>query len=332
MREIGSEFWEVPVTDKENGIFPNNTQWFISGRTALKSIISELKEYHTVAIPSWYCESMVKPFIDAGFDVRLYPVYFHNTLIQEYDLSCDVLFVMDYFGYTGTSRISQYDGIIIRDVTHSIMSSEYSDADYYFGSLRKWCGFYTGGYAWSRDGRVLACSAGDDLGYVSLRKEAMILKNKYIMGESKDKCFLSIFHRAESLLDKIDIVSASSEDILLAQKMNVDWIRSKRRTNAGILREAFPNILLFKEMKETDCPMFVPVFIPDNKRDLLMNFLIQHEIYCPIHWPKFEGFELSEHEKLIYDNELSLVCDQRYSVEDMNRIVEVINLFWKAER
>jgi len=331
MREIGSEFWDVPVTGIDNNIFPDNTQWFLSGRTALKSIIRELKDCHTVAMPSWCCDSMVKPFTDAGFEVRLYPVYFKNALIQEYDYTCDVLFVLDYFGYTESSRLSEYDGIIIRDVTHSILSSKYTDADFYFGSLRKWCGIYSGGYAWSNDGRNLACIKADDYGYVSLRKKAMNLKNQFILGKIAAKDYLSIFSSAESLLDRIDIEPATKEDISLAKRIDVESIRSKRKINANILREAFHEMIIFKDMKDSDCPMFVPILVPDNKRDLLRSFLTQHEIYCPIHWPKLEKFDLNEREEFIYDNELSLVCDQRYSAEDMNRIVEVVNMFWKAE-
>ena len=150
--EIGSEFWDIPVSEERNDLFPNYTQWYLSGRSALQAIIKELQNLHTVAMPSWCCDSMVKPFIDAGFDVRFYPVFWRDKLIQEMGLDCEVLFIMDYFGYTTTSEtLSGYKGIVIRDVTHSIFSSKYSDADYYFGSLRKWCGIWTGGYAWAND-------------------------------------------------------------------------------------------------------------------------------------------------------------------------------------
>ena len=70
MKEIGSEFWDVPVTEIENNIFPKSTQWFLSGRSALQAIINDIKECHTVAMPSWCCDSMVKPFVDAGYTVR----------------------------------------------------------------------------------------------------------------------------------------------------------------------------------------------------------------------------------------------------------------------
>ena len=100
MREIGSEVWDVPIIQAQNTLFPESIQWFLSGRSALKAIINEIKDCHTVSMPSWCCDSMVKPFLDAGMVVRFYPVYWRDGLIQEIKCDCDVLFLMDYFGYT----------------------------------------------------------------------------------------------------------------------------------------------------------------------------------------------------------------------------------------
>ena len=50
---------------------------------------------------------------------------------------------------------------------------------------------------------------------------------------------------------------------------------------------------------------------------------MSHDIYCPIHWPKSEFVQDLNNE--IYDNILSLVCDQRYGLDDMRRMVNVIN-------
>ena len=327
MREIGSEFWDVPICGKNNWLFPKSIQWFISGRSALKAIISELEEAKSVALPSWCCDSMIKPFADAGFDIHFYSVFFNDSLIQEIETKCDVLFLMSYFGYTITSPdLGDYNGTIIRDVTHSLFSSHYSDADYYFGSLRKWCGIWTGGYAWTRDAHALASKEFDNCEYSLLREKAMNLKKLYIEGNG-DKEYLTIFDKAEDCLERIGILSAANRDIQLALRIDVRKIVEQRRSNAEILRNAFADWLIFQDMKSTDCPMFVPILVPDSKRDELRRHLIQNEIYCPIHWPVNGYHKLNEQERFIYDNELSLVCDQRYTEEDMNRMVEIIKAF-----
>ena len=332
MREIGSEFWDVPITEKQNSLFPKSTQWFLSGRNALQAIIKELKECHTVAMPSWCCDSMIKPFLEAGVEVHFYPVYWHDGLVQEISLDCDVLLLIGYFGYTSvTPDLSNYKGIIIRDVTHSIFSSSYSDADYYFGSLRKWCGVWTGGYAWKKDGHKMVMENNDDFGYTALREHAMELKNGYInaLGVT-DKAYLGLFEEAEDALENVGIAPAAVRDVKLANNMDAEIIRSRRRVNAEVLRSKFTDWIMFSKMKDSDCPMFVPILVPNGKRNELRRYLIKHEIYCPIHWPLSEYHKLCEREMIIYDNELSLVCDQRYTEEDMNHMVEIIKNFWKG--
>ena len=131
------------------------------------------------------------------------------------------------------------------------------------------------------------------------------------------------------MLEDIGIESAHEGDVLAARRLNVDMIREKRRSNAAKLRDAFKDIIIFPEMKDSDCPLFVPVMVPENKRDELRRYLIEREIYCPVHWPVSEYHKLNDKTEEIYRNELSLVCDQRYSSADMDRMIDTIEAFWK---
>ena len=332
MQEIGSEFWDVPVT-REKKVFPESTQWFLSGRSALQAIIKNLKKCHSVAIPSWCCDSVIKPFWDAGIKVSFYPVFWEDGLIQQVKLDCDALFLMDYFGYAGElPNLMDYRGTIIRDVTHSFFSASYSDADYYFGSLRKWCGVWTGGYAWNKDGHTFVMETSEDYGYTATREKAMQLKNSYIHGCGVyDKAYLEIYEEAEQILNKVGIAPAADRDICLANSLDAQLICSRRRNNADVLREALSDWLIFPKMKKTDCPMFVPVFVPDGRRDELQQYLKNNRIYCPIHWAVSKYHILNEQTESLYKNELSLVCDQRYSENDMKREVDLIRAFRKGK-
>lgn len=331
MREIGSEFWDLPITCQNNKLFPESTQWYLSGRSGLQAIISELGELGTVSLPSWCCDSMIKPFIDAGMEVIFYPVYWQKSLIQEINLDTDVLFLMDYFGYsTIVPDLSGYNGVVIRDVTHSLLSSTNYDADYYFGSLRKWCGVWTGGFAWTMDGHRLETGSENGHEYVAFRKKAMDEKKEYIKGVRADKDYLKVFDEAEELLETVGIARAAERDEELAQKLDLETIKNRRRVNAEVLRHAFPKWLIFPTLAPTSTPMFVPILVPDGKRDALRRYLINHEIYCPIHWPVSEYHKLDERTAYIYQNELSLVCDQRYTEQDMQRMIDTIKQFMEA--
>ncbi len=326
--EIGSEFTRVPLTDKKNDIFPACARHYVSGRSALKAIISELDSCRSVALPSWCCDSMIKPFTDAGIRVEFYPVYSDGGFKQKIRTDTDAVLVMDYFGYSSGTLLPEYGGTVIRDVTHSLFSCRYDDADYYFGSLRKWCAVPAGGFACANYGHPLSAAQEDISAYINLRAKAMRLKEQYLSGDSSaDKGYLALFNEAEEMLDGFGAVSSDGYDTVSYENIDADYIGSARRENAEILRSAFKDWLLFPDMKETDCPLFVPVLVPGGKRDALRAFLINRSVYCPVHWPVSKYHTLGEKERFIYDNELSLVCDQRYTPQDMQYIVNTIKLF-----
>lgn len=343
MNEIGSEFWDVPTSGRKCEIWSNgitNIQWYLCGRSALQAIVKELNNAKSVAMPSWCCHTMIKPFIDAGIEVEFYSVSMKDgTFVQEWNKKSDALFLLDYFGYSGElPDLQDYHGVVIRDVTHSIFSKTYGDADYYFGSLRKWCGVWTGGYAWGKDGHKLHIGDGDDKGYVLLRERAMQLKNSYIHGYTdangitvEDKGYLDLFESAEEKLEDIGILPAEKRDVQAANGLDLSYIRARRRENAECLRGALKQFLIFPEMAEDDVPLFVPIIVPDGKRNALRKYLTKYDVYCPIHWSVSRYHRLNEREQYIYDNELSLVCDQRYKTGDMRRMIDLIQVFLKME-
>ncbi len=323
--EIGSEFWDVPVCKDRNFLFSKSPHWFLSGRSALKAIIQEIKDkVKSVSLPSWCCDSIIRPFLEAHIEVTFYPVLGAEQHLE--NIMTDAVLLMDFFGYTGYSHLDNYNGIVIRDVTHSLFSScRYDDAQYYFGSLRKWAGFYTGGYAWGFKNPLPPLLKNSE--YVRLRRMAMEAKKAYIERTSDSKDYRTTFDRAEDMLEHCSIERAAGRDCELAFKLDVDYIRDHHRYNASILLEAFERVVIFKDFDDNDCPMFVPIMVPHGLRNKLRKYLIDHQIYCPVHWPVSEVHKLTEYEQEIYDNELSLVCDQRYDGDDMHRIINTIHEF-----
>lgn len=307
-REIGSEFWDIPVCDRENELFPASVKWFLSGRIALKYIILDAG-IRSVSMPEWCCDSMIAPFLENGVTVR-----FYNDVPST---DADALFIMDYFGFTAQTQVpAGYRGTVIRDMTHSVFSKKYDDADYYFGSLRKWAGFKTGGFAygsWKKSLEVAEC----DEKYISLRTTAMREKKAYISGATDDKSYLDVFRSANERLKQVGICAGYEEDIYAARHLDIDFIKEKRRENAKVLMD---RIGCMFPLKENDCPLFVPIITED--RDALQNFFIDHKIYCPAHWPR----------NSLKDRELSLICDQRYDKVDMERICRLIADFREGKK
>lgn len=334
--EIGSEFWNAPVGPGPNGLFPTTAHWYASGRSALKAILRDIGPARTAALPAWCCDSIVKPFLDAGLEVRFYPVRRGpEGLVQEIDTGCDILLVMDFFGYSPSQPASLSHPCVIRDATHSLFSAPPSGARYCFGSLRKWCGIYGGGFAWSD--HPLPMDNADDHGYAECRQKAMSFKSRYLRDKAEGHSdtasktrFLGLFDKSEETLDALDAIPAHPRDVFVATNLDVDTLIRRRRTNARILMDAFPEILLFPELCPGDVPLCVPILVPDGRRDALRRYLVEQDIYLPIHWPRTSVHGDVLDSACFWSDELSLVCDQRYGEADMDRMIRAIRGFLKG--
>ena len=313
MREIGSEFHRVAP---HGLIYPRPGSLVFSGRTAIEAVLKKLPHAHTALLPSYCCDSMIVPFRAAGIDVKFYQVEWDERLKIEIDGSADILLWCNYFGFK--NEMSSYDGVVIEDITHSLLSekSSHPQSDYLVASLRKWEPMNCGGYC---SVEVEGTTPPDE--FIAHKSTAMELKTEYLEKPQAEKkeCFLQMFGESNHWL-------AENYSGLLIDPFSREYIgsvdmeqqRRIRRENASVLYEGLRSKVQFMfPMEDMDCPLFTPILL--SNRDKVRAHLTKNEIYCPIHWPKPEGCESN-----IYDRELSLICDQRYGIEDMKRIVSVI--------
>ena len=335
--EIGSEFWNATVCPAPTGLFPASAQWYLSGRMALNAILRDLPAARTAALPAWCCHTMVKPFLDAGLEIRFYPVRkTADGLALDIDESCDILLVMDYFGFVPLHPLITNHPCVVCDITHSLFSSIPPGAKYYFGSLRKWCGVFGGGYAWSD--HPLPRESSPDAGFAACKAHAMASKAQYlkesVLGQphsAPKNAYLESFARAETILDELSgIPPAHPSDVFIATHLDADVMVLRRRSNARILLDAFPELRLIPELRPSDVPLCVPILVPGGQRDALRNCLIEREIYLPIHWPRTPLHADAPDPDGFYRDELSLVCDQRYTETDMDRLIGSIRDFLKG--
>lgn len=340
-KEIGSEFWDKPALAGSGVQFPPHVTWYLSGRIALEVILKDLTHHQKIGragLPSWCCDSMIYPFLKNGIEVCFYPVSVCDGGGLQADFSCvvdcEVILVMEYFGFYCNLMPAGFSGYVIRDLTHSAFSDVSWSGDYLFGSLRKWAGFWTGGFAWKRDGGRLPTQNWNKEGrtYLRFRQEAQKEKKEYLENPEGDKRYLEIFAKAEKLLDQGAMGQGEARDIRLASELDVAALRAKRKHNAEILLQGLQEIAIFPSVSPGDCPLFVPILVPHDQRDALRRHLINKQIYCPIHWPLMPSHTLREKEEQLYGEEISLVCDQRYNVSDMIREREAVLEFLNQER
>lgn len=332
MREIGSEFWieKNPkiLTTERDGLY------VLSGRTAIDCIIQDIlqsKPARSVYMPGYCCDSMIEPFRNRGIRVNLYDVWFDGRIQYEVDLSeeVDVFYVTNYFGYENTlseeivRSFKEKGCTIIYDRTHSFfMQEDILVADYTFASIRKWMGVVGGAVVKGITDTMLK-----ECPYIQSKAVAMREKYQYLVGDTTiDKeSFLNSFGQfGQNLASDYRDYRMDDLSYTIYQEADLLSIRERRRTNAQYLLDNI-DILSLGVLTAKSCPLFVPVvFESKEERDKMRSKLIAHQIYCPIHWPKNMLVEDSMKVNAIYDRELSLICDQRYDLSDMEKIVETI--------
>ena len=333
MKEIGSEFWisddKILPVEERDGLF------VLSGRTAIDLIIQNILKHRNVQnvyMPAYCCDSMIAPFMQRNIRVDFYDMFFDGKLMYEIDAdkNTDILYVSNYFGYENTlpeeliNHFKAKGSVILYDRTHSYLmkDEQLTHADYAFVSLRKWMGVVTGARVDGLDPMNLPMCP-----YADAKAQAMRAKYQYLNGNlSVEKTtFLEAFANFGKQLEQ-DYRNYGMDDLSYAlfKSQDLEQVRTQRRSNAAYLHEHL-QLDFFGELSANACPLFVPViFASHTARERVRKALIGAQIYCPVHWPKNSLITSDMKVNQLFDNELSLICDQRYSLEEMAFMVKKI--------
>lgn len=358
MKEIGSEFSMPNLSLKpiENSVYEmisslgNDRKFLFSGRTAIDYILQDIESnLDSVYMPSYCCDSMLQPFVDRGIEIVFYSVFFEQGEVKyeiDYTKQVDLFFGMSYFGF----QCSNMDEImrafrmkkvlVIEDITHRLFSkfSHCEAADYLVASIRKWLPIATGGVAMKIEKTFKDYKLNEpSKELIEKKSKAMKLKKEYLASENIEeivkKQYLNLFaefNRGLNSKYKNIAIDFLSESILKC--IDVSELRKTRVQNAKYIYENLKDSntieLMFKVLNlETDCPLFVPIKVDNKVRHKLKSFLIANSIYCPVHWPISNMVDSNSVNINIYEQEFSLICDQRYEILDMEYQLNKIGEF-----
>jgi len=352
--EIGSFFWLEESDCSSDNLLSKDSKWLpfsedscytFSGRNAidivLKDILNE-KKVTKVYVPSYSCVSMIQPFIDYGLKVTFYEVEYKDGFFSYHYPRVDehtIVLVMSYFGLDTSKCHSMIDklktskAIIIEDITHSMLHNNASSpqSDYYVASLRKWFAIPSGGWAGKRKGDFIEKPSLNSNHAVEDKILGMQEKYKYLRGEFESKEeFLLKQSRFENDLIHVDrMLKIDDISMEIIKSIDVNAVILRRRRNMKVLLDGLYDltgkaISLPAVDINDDTPLFLPIFLENEDRNALREYLINKGIYCPIHWPEIMGAKEG-----VRANELSLICDQRYTEEDMKVIVNEIHIWFQ---
>ena len=365
VREIGSDF-EFPVRSlighRQSGgpaFEAPGTVFLASGRDALHWIIRSLglPPGAQVLLPAYLCEDVLKPFLSFGMKVEFYGLT-SGLQLDQADLakkiSSDtrVLLYIHYFGFPFDATpdlLGEFRSqtIVIEDSSHAFLSQLDHlrlESDVQFASLRKLLPVLDGAIVNSREGAltdIVPSRTRISIGYlaaVALRGAGAMLKSLWLRrpGVFPKRAFRRLFSWSGKLLDRYPRpapMSALSRHLL--DRMDVEGVIRTRRRNFQYLLEGLASGVeprpLYQMLPEGVCPLGFPVLAED--RDELARRLIEHGVYPPVHWKLPPAVRRDEFPEAwaVSDHILTIPIDQRYDLDDMARVLDLIRSYEPAK-
>lgn len=352
MKTIGGYFGFGQLTETNNHFFEDlcpesgELAFLMSGRCAIYYALEDimLTDRKRVAyVPVYTCETVLAPFEKAGYRLLFYDV--DRSMTPVFDPSVleqiSVLSLCGYYGFCTYDRafvrLCKEHGIrIIEDTTHSILSSDGIDpcCDYIAGSLRKWIGVPSGGFAIKTQGNFTKKLLEPSSAHLAMRTASMIEKENW--SHSSDPAAFqklteaaAVFWDAEMMLRRIfDSCKSDPESVNIMQHTDIVSIRQKRRENYRYLLQHLvlpPNLtIVFPTLTAKTVPSHFTVYA--ENREQTQDYLRAHGISSTIYWPVPPAVTLTGHSDAayIYDHVLSIPCDQRYGLEEMQYICQIL--------
>ncbi len=330
---IGGEF-PIAVTDilnvQKQFVAKLDEYMYSSGRAALYQILKFLKSEKGITrilLPDYLCSTILVPIHKLKLDYAFFPL---NDILELeassfsrlYSKKSSVLLI-NYFGLQDlTSQINAIksideDAIIIEDDVQAYYEYQkpLGKVDFKYTSLRKTFAIPDGGLVKSKYTLPVIDITNTFGQYKAAAAMMKSMRDEYF----DDEVYLEISKLGGNKIDEEIDCGISNLSKNLYYTLDTEIIREKRQANArhltSQLRERGVSLLL--PLSGDAVPLFIPVLLPD--RDKVRKRMFDSNIFCPVHWP-VDSMPVKKGEEL-WKFELSLIIDQRYYLNDMNKIL-----------
>lgn len=297
---------------------------FQSARAAISAFFEVVKPKR-VWVPNYVCQAMTDALMYSGVSIYRYPLATNRAVPVELDLEpFDWLICVDYFGMTAGSieeAVTRFGAErILLDASQSLFTSVTSKVSAVF-SPRKFVGLPDGGLLRSKV-PIVASKQADEASSIS-RCSHLLTRlsgaveegySSFIDAEvSLNDCTpAAMSNLTQRLLDSIDFAEVKERRI-----RNYQWLY-QTLTKLGFRGEYLPDGYV---------PLCYPVFGVDAS--LVRRRLAEKRIYLPNYWPGIELPPEDIHALELRDCTVFLPCDQRYTIEDLKRVVVAIQEAWR---
>lgn len=360
--EIGSvielednQYYCIP--DKEEGFYlpfmkRGDKEWktafFQSGRNAIEELLLELfakEKNKKILIPDYICDSVVGAVKRVGISYEKYKINRKfeiqiDELEQRLNPNIKCIYMAHYFGkqfekkeLDAIKNWKKQGIVIIEDITLSLFTEDIFGigfGDYILGSIRKWLPIPDGGFLATQNESLPQQKMEMEISqYTYYYLLTQMMKREYIKDDCIDKklkeSYMTYYkkamkdlftdYRSRSITEfsKNYLNNYHMETIIQKRIQNYDYLYDRLKENQLVI----PAV----ERQGRYVPLGMTVFC--EKRDELLEFMIEHDVYCNIHWRLESNYE-NEDVNVLSKTIMTIPCDQRYGKKEMNYIINVI--------
>lgn len=321
MEAIGGYF---ELADYEEGIFPHTNGILLNtGRNALEFILRCLGDVKGVYLPYYTCEVVLEPL------KKLHIPWAFYHINNKFEIADDIIpkegeyiIANNYYGIKDAyiqTLAEKYKNRLIVDCAQALFSRPSAGVKAFY-STRKFVGVADGGVAYL--GNVTNKNVAVQEVECTVDHDCHLFKRKQFGAEAG----FADYQANEAKLDNQPIRLMSNTTRRILDHIDYDRVIAKRRENYEYLHKALEqhNFLVLPDVDSFACPMVYP-FVTRINRDLRKE-LIANKVFVAKYWPNVHQLSNYEFEYQLATRVVPLPCDQRYSKEEMNRIIQIINL------
>lgn len=313
MREIGGYFELENLADNE---YYSNLTKLNNGRNALWYMI-KAKNIQKLYIPYFLCDSVSNMLKKKGVSFEYYDVGSDfSPLFEKNLLENEFLYVVNFYGQISNTAIitlkQKFDNIIV-DNTQAFFQEPLNGIDTLY-SVRKFFGVPDGAYL-ATDKRLNEELKQD------ISKDRMI----HILGryEGKASDYYKFHHKNDEISDGEDLKTMSKLTRNLLGAIDYKKVLETRNRNYALIESKLGDKNAITPISP-EGPFAYPFFIENGIE--IRKQLAKEKIYIPVLWPNVLNDMPKESLEYQYAaNILPLPCDQRYSEEDMEYMIGLLN-------
>ncbi|MDD5304098.1 MAG: hypothetical protein PHS14_13435, partial [Elusimicrobia bacterium] len=323
-----------------------------SGRSALRLCLDDARlRGKTVLLPDFLCAEAILPALEAaGARAAFYPVGedLRPDMPRLLELSgrAAATVFLDYFGFGESEewakavRKARPKAVLISDWVQSLhllrtIPPARQTSDYAFTSLRKFLPVPDGAVVRARRPlRIGLNPAPAEAGLAALG--AGTLKREFLEGRTPpeaEAAYVRLFASARRELST-RLESAAPVSLALAEALPLAAFAAARRANYAALASALSGAAvrpLRPILSARAVPLFLPVAVPDGRRDALRAFLRGRGIFAPVHWTLPASLSKGASGRLSR-SVLSLPVDQRCGAAEIARVADAVLDFERSLR